>query len=58
MAAEIKEEEKYIYKVLEKVVKPFYIAASLIIKVTIIKREITALINNNIKVIIIIKDLA
>ena len=57
MVAEIKEEEEYIYKVLKKVAKPFYIAASLMAKVMIIKREIIILINNGVEVIIIIKDL-
>ena len=54
---EIKKEEEHTYEVLKKVTKPFYIAASLIIKAIIIKREITALINNGVKVTIIIKDL-
>ena len=58
MAAEIEEEEEHTYEVLKKVAEPFYIAASLIAKAIITKREVTALINNGVEVIIMIKDLA
>ena len=58
MAANIKNEKEYIYKMLKKAIKPFYIIASLMIMVKIIKREVLALINSGAKIIIIIIKLA
>ena len=58
MAAKIKEEAEHAYEVLEKAADPLYIAASPMAKVTIVNKEMTALVDSGAEVTVMTKDLA
>jgi hypothetical protein len=56
MGVSIKDEKEYTFKALEKVVKPYYIAASPMAVANIGKKKISALLDNGAKVIVITAD--
>jgi hypothetical protein len=56
MKASIKNKKEYTFKVLEKVAKPYYIAASPIAVANIGKKKISTLLNSNAKVTVIIAN--
>jgi hypothetical protein len=58
MKASIKNKKEYTFKVLEKVAKPYYIAASPIAVANIRKKKISALLDSGTKVIVITANLA
>jgi hypothetical protein len=57
MKASIKDKKEYTFKVLEKVVKPYYIVASPITAANIKKKKISTLLNSDTKVTVITADL-
>jgi hypothetical protein len=57
MGVKIKDKKKHALNILDKVIEPYYIAASPIINVNIRQKKITVLLDSGVKVIIIIINL-